>query len=161
MEQLKRDSPYSSNDPEQPKFERAVGKLERILLREIVCLRERRWTIAFCGTLDADKSLFLDALLGWGCLPSDSESHNLRMPHTILSIIVGFPSTALPCRLRHVEGQKSTLLQCHAETFRVALKNLQDHQYGRKMQTYPPPPENMPEALLLSDALSDPSDEEI
>jgi len=40
------------------------------------------------------------------------------------------------------------------------LKKLQSHQYGRKMRSYQPPPEDMFEALL-SNAPSEPSDEEI
>ena len=42
----------------------------------------------------------------------------------------------------------------------MALKKLQAHQYGRKMQTYQPPPENIFDTLL-SGAPSEPSDEEI
>ena len=83
------------------------------------------------------------------------------MPHPILSITAEFPSTALPCRLYHVEGQKYPLLRFQAEPFLVALKKLQTHQYGRKMQTYRPPPENMFEELPLSDALSTSPDEKI
>jgi hypothetical protein len=84
----------------------------------------------------------------------------LALPHTILSITTELPSTAWPCRLRHVEGQTVPELQFQAEPFLAALKKLQAHQYGRKMQTYQPPPENMFEALL-SDAPSKPSEEEI
>ena len=58
-----------------------------------------------------------------------------------------------PCRLRHVEGQTVPELQFQAEPFLDALKKLQARQYGRKMQHYQPPPQNMFEALL--------SDEEI
>ena len=75
-------------------------------------------------------------------------------------MFVELPSTAWPCRLRHVEGQTVPELQFQAEPFLIALKKLQAHQYGRKMQTYQPPPENMFEALL-SGAPSEPSDEEI
>ena len=46
-------------------------------------------------------------------------------------------------------------IQFHAEPFLVALKKLQDRQYGRKMQTYQPPPENMFEKLPLSDPLNE------
>ena len=46
-------------------------------------------------------------------------------------------------------------IQFHAEPFLVALKKLQDRQYGRKMQTYQPPPENMFEELPPSDALNE------
>ena len=73
-------------------------------------------------------------------------------------MIVELPSTAWPCRLRHVEGQTVPELQFQAEPFLAALKKLQAHQYGQKMQTYQP--ETMFEALL-SDAPFEPSDEEI
>ena len=162
VEQMKRESPYSLDDPEQPEFERAVGELEKVLQKAIVRLREPRFTIAFCGTVEADKSSFLNALMGRAILPSDGESHDPRMPRPILSIITESLSTAFPCRLRHVKGQNFPQLIFQAEPFLVALKKLQAHQYGLKMQTYQPPPEiNMFEELLLSDTLSGPSDDEI
>jgi len=58
-----------------------------------------------------------------------------------------------------VEGQTVPELQFQAEPFVAALKKLQVHQYGRRLQAYQPPPENMFEALL-SDAPPEPSDEE-
>ena len=57
-------------------------------------------------------------------------------PTTILTIIAELLPTVLPCRLRHVKGQTVPKLQFQAEAFLVALKKLQDHQYGRMMQTY-------------------------
>ena len=75
-------------------------------------------------------------------------------------MFVELPSTAWPCRLRHVEGQTVPELQFQAEPFIAALKKLQAHQYGRSMQTYQPPPENMFEALL-SNTPSEPTDDEI
>ena len=78
----------------------------------------------------------------------------------MLSIITELPSTAWPCRLRHVVGQTVPELHFQAEPFLAALKELQVHQYGRKMQTYEPPPENTYKAPL-ADAPSEPSDEEI
>jgi len=160
VEQLKRHSAYSADDPERPEFERAVEELERALQEAIVRAKKQRFAIAFCGMVKAGKSLFLNALMGRAILPSDGEPHDSLTPHHILSIIPELPSTAWPCRLRHVEGQTIPELQFQAEPFLVALKKLQAHQYGRKMQTYQPPPENMFEALL-SDAPSEPSDEEI
>ena len=77
----------------------------------------------------------------------------------MLIITAELPSTAWPCRVRHVEGQTVPELQFQAEPFLVALKKLQAHQYGRKMQTYQPP-ENMFQALV-SGAPSEPSEEEI
>ena len=60
----------------------------------------------------------------------------LAHPTTVLTIIAELLSTVLPCKLRHVEGQTVPELQFQAEAFLVALKKLQDHQYGRMMQTY-------------------------
>ena len=79
VEQLKRVSPYPSDDPEQLGFEGAVGELKRVLQKEIVRSREQRFTIVFCGTVEADR-LFLNALMGRAILPSDGESQNLACP---------------------------------------------------------------------------------
>ena len=160
VEQLKRHSAYSSDDPERPEFEKAVEELERALQEAIVRSKKQRFAIAFCGMIKAGKSLFLNALMGRAILPSDGEYANSRTPHPILSITAELPSTAWPCRIRHVEGQTVPELQIHADPFLIALRRLQYHQYGRKMQTYQPPPENMFE-VLLSDAPSEPSDEEV
>ena len=51
-----------------------------------------------------------------------------------------------------------------ADPFLSALKKLQDHQYGQKMETYQPPSENLFDSLLSDsqpEALSEPSEEEI
>ena len=159
VEQLKRHSPYS-DDPERPRFEGAVEELERGLRGAIIRLKNQRFAIAFCGTVEADKSLVLNALMGRAILPSDSESNDSRIPHAILSITADLRSTAWPCRLRHVEGQKVPELRFQAEPFLVALKELQDHQYGRKMQTYQLPREHMFETLF-SDAPPESSENEI
>src|SRR5258706_12322572 len=156
VEQLKNRDGYSPDDPERPEYERRVEELERTLQGAIVRLREQRCTIAFCGTVEANKALFLNALMGQAILPSDGESHDPRGPHPILSIIV---ELAWPCRLRHVEGQKVPDLRYQAKPFLDALKKLQDHQYGRKMQNYQPSPDNTFETSL-PDAPSEPSDEE-
>ena len=160
VEQLKRHSAYSADDPERPEFEKAVEELERALQEAIVRSKKQRFAIAFCGMVKAGKSLFLNALMGRAILPSDGEPQDSITPCHILSIIAELPSTAWPCRLRHVEGQTIPELQFQAEPFLVALKKLQSHQYGRRMQNYQPPPENMFEALL-SDAPSEPSEEEV
>jgi len=160
VEQLKRHSAYSADDPERPDFEEVVEKLEKALQGSIVRSKKQRFAIAFCGMVKAGKSLFLNALMGRAILPSDGKSDNPRTPYSILSIIPAEPpSTAWPCRLRHVEGQTVPELQFQAEPFVVALRKLQAHQYGRKMQTYQPP-ENMFEALI-SDAPSEPLEEEV
>ena len=82
-----------------------------------------------------------------------------HFPHSILSTTTELPSTAVPCRLHHVEGQIVPELHFRAEQFLAALKKLQQYQYGRKMQTYQPPPGDVFEARL-SDAPSKPSEEE-
>ena len=87
----------------------------------------------------------------------------LILLNTILNTIADLPSTAWPCRLRHVEGQRVPELRFHADPFLSALKKLQHHQYGQKMQTYKPPSEDIFEALLSDapDAPSEPSEEEV
>jgi len=142
IEQLKVHHAYSADDPERSEFEEAVEDLDRELQEAITCSKQHRFVIAFIGMAKAGKSLFLNALIGRPILPSDK-----------------LPSTAWPCRVRHVEGQTIPELQFQAEPFLVALKKLQAYQYGRKMQAYQPPPENMFEALL-SAAPSEPSEEE-
>ena len=157
---LKQDNAFSSDDPERPEFEIAVEELEMALQEGIVRSRKQRFAITFCGMVAAGKSQFLNALMGRAILPSDGESHDPSMPYRILIIISDLPSTAWPCRLRHVEGKTVPELQFQAEPFLNALKELQDHQYGRKMQTYQPPAEDMLETLP-PDVLSEPSNEEI
>ena len=160
VEQLKGHSAYSADDPERPEFERAVVELERALQEAVVRSKKQRFVIAFCGMVNAGKSLFLNALIGRAILPSDGGSHDSRMYHPILTIIAELPSTAWPCRVRHVEGQTVPELQFQAEPFLVALEKLQAHQYGQRMRTYQPPVENMFEALH-SDVPPQPSNEEI
>ena len=162
VEQLKRDSAsaYSADDPERPEFERAVEELERALQEAIVRSKKQRFAIAVCGMVKAGKSLFLNALMGRAILPSGGEPYDSRTPYHILSIIAELPSTAWPCRLRHVEGQTVPELQFQAEPFLTALEKLQAHQYGQKMQTYQPPLEGVFDALL-SDLPPEPSETDI
>jgi hypothetical protein len=82
----------------------------------------------------------------------------------MLSYIAGLPSTAWPCRLRHVEGQRVPELHFHPDPFLDALKNFQVHKYGEKMRNYEPASENMLESLLSddpSDTSYEPSEEEV
>ena len=159
VEELKRHSPYSSDDPERPEFEKVVEELERSLRDTIVRPRNQHITIAFCGTVQAGKSSFLNALMGRSILPSDGEPIDSRTLHSILNTTAELPSKACPCRIRHVQGHTVPKLQYQVEPFITALKRLQANPYGRV--TYQPPHwENMFEALL-SDALSKPSDEGI
>jgi len=163
IEQLKKRDADSSHDPERPEFEKALMELERALQEAIVRSKKQRFAIAVCGMVKAGKSLFLNALMGRAILPSDGEMMALVLTYTILNAIAELPSTAWPCRLRHVEGQRVPELHYHAEPFLAALKTLQDHQYGQKMRTYEPPSENIFDSLL-SDAPyapSEPSAEEV
>ena len=160
VEQLQQHCAYSSDDPEGPKFERAVEELERALQEAIVRPKKERFVITFCGTADISKSQFLNAFMGRAILPTHGEPHDSRTAYHILSIIAEFVPRTWPCRLRHVEGQTVPELQFKAEPFLVALKKLQAHQYGRMMQDYRHPPEHVFE-VLLCDAPSEPSDEEI
>jgi hypothetical protein len=80
IEQLKRQSVYSADDPERAEFERAVEELEKALQRAIVCSKKQYFTIAFCGATQAGKSTFLNALIGQAILPSDGE---INCPRTI------------------------------------------------------------------------------
>jgi hypothetical protein len=91
VETIRQHSPHSSDDPERPEFERAVEELERVLQEGIVRSNKQPVSIAFCGTVNAGKSLFLNALMGRSILPSDGESDDFRMPHLILSIICRAP----------------------------------------------------------------------
>jgi len=75
-EHLRKHSAYS-DDPERAEFERVVEKLDRALQGAIVHLEQQQFTIAFCGTVEADKSLSLNALMGRSILPSDGESGTL------------------------------------------------------------------------------------
>ena len=164
IEQLKKRDAGSNNDPERPDFEKALVELERALQEVIVRSKKQRFAIAFCGMVKAGKSLFLNALMGRAILPSDGEVMAFVPLCTILNASAELPSTAWPCRLRHVENQRVPELQYHAEPFLVALRTLQAHQYGQKMRTYQAPAENPFESLLsdiLSDVPSEPSAEEV
>jgi hypothetical protein len=82
----------------------------------------------------------------------------------MLSYLAELPSTAWPCRLRHVEGQTLPKLTFHPDPFLDALKKFQNEKYGQKMKNYKPPSEDT-FASLLSDDQSDipcePSEEEV
>jgi len=142
VEQLRKHSAYPSDDPKRPEFERVVEKLERALQGAIVHLK---FTIAFCRTVEADKSLSLNALMGRSILPSDGESGTLSC-RPVLSIIAERLYTAWPCRLRHVEGQTVPELRFQAKSFLVALKILQFLQYDQRVQTYQPREMRLPSA---------------
>ena len=87
VEQLKQHIAYTADDPERPEFERAVEELERALREVIVRSRKQRFAIAFCGVVQAGKSLFLNALMGRAILPSDGGSHDSHAHYPMLTII--------------------------------------------------------------------------
>ena len=159
VEQLKRHSVYSAGDAEQREFEGSLMELEKMLQDAIVRSKRQRFTVAFCGVVKAGKSLFLNALVGQSILPSDGEVEDSRAIN-VLIITTELPSTAWPCRLRHIEGQTVPELHFQPDPFLAALKELQVHQYGRKMQTYEPPTEDMFEELFSSTP-SEPFEEEV
>jgi hypothetical protein len=116
VDQLKRHRAYTSDDPERPEFEKALEGMERVLQEEIVSMKEQHFTIAFCGTVEANTSLLLNALMGRSILPSDGEPDDSRIPHPILSVNTERLPTALPCRLRHVERPDSPSITISGQT---------------------------------------------
>ncbi|KAH8104320.1 hypothetical protein DFH11DRAFT_1551015 [Phellopilus nigrolimitatus] len=70
-----------------------IGDIRKLVCKEIEREKTRRFSVAVCGMVKAGKSLFLDAFLGQTVLPSDE-----------------LPSTAWPCRIRHVKGQEKPRL---------------------------------------------------
>ena len=75
IEKLKKRDAHYGDDPERPEFENALLELEKVLQEVIVRSKRRRFGIAFCGMVNAGKSLFLNALMGKAILPSDGESN--------------------------------------------------------------------------------------
>ncbi|KAG8820618.1 hypothetical protein FRC19_008722 [Serendipita sp. 401] len=99
-----------------------LEKLDQKLQASIFPGNKQTFTTAFCGMAKAGKSLFLSALIGTAILPSDE-----------------FPSTAWPCRVRHVEGQKEPELRYDQAPFLVALEKLRQWKHGSTMQQFKPP----------------------
>jgi hypothetical protein len=64
------------------------------------------------------------------------------------------PSTAWPCRLRHVPGQSVPILTYDPEPFWRGLVKLQEHGFGSKMQNYKQPAED-PFSDILDDNMPD------
>ncbi len=85
------------------------------------------------------KSLFLNALMCQTILPSDGALSLFDYLVSKGDHKAELPSTAWPCRLRHVPGQSVPTLTFDPEPFRVGLKELQDKKIGLKMQDYKPP----------------------
>jgi hypothetical protein len=56
-----------------------------------------------------------------------------------IDVEVELPSTAWPCRLRHVAGQSVPRLTFDPEPFRIGIAKLQEHKFGSKLDTYQPP----------------------
>ncbi|KAI5116359.1 hypothetical protein M0805_002395 [Coniferiporia weirii] len=82
-----------------------------LVSKEIEREKTRKFSVALCGMVKSGKSLFLSAVLGHRVLPSDE-----------------LPSTAWPCRIRHVKGQTEPhLVLCPsnaAPIFQNGIKNL-------------------------------------
>ncbi|OBZ66419.1 Clamp-binding protein CrfC [Grifola frondosa] len=104
--------------------------VEKELMRD----KTKTFSIAFCGMVKAGKSLFLNALMGRMLLPSDE-----------------LPSTAWPCRVRHVKGQQTPNLDIDAAYFQNAIDSLQRHHFGAMMENYRPPKDSNIFAAILDD----------
>jgi hypothetical protein len=76
-----------------------------------------------------------------------------KMPTTEL------PSTAWPCRLRHVPEQSIPSLTFNPEPFKKGLAKLREHGFGSKMQAYQPPADD-PFADILDENAPDPTPSE-
>ncbi|KAI5115401.1 hypothetical protein M0805_004072 [Coniferiporia weirii] len=94
----------SARDVDLVAVEARETRRHATLLKDIYALaskdiereRTRLFSVALCGMVKSGKSLFLSAVLGHSVLPSDE-----------------LPSTAWPCRIRHVQGQtESHLVLC-------------------------------------------------
>jgi hypothetical protein len=55
------------------------------------------------------------------------------------NLYIELPSTALPCRLRHVPQQSAPSLDFEPGPFNTGIAKLQEHKFGSKMQHYQPP----------------------
>ncbi|KIJ60881.1 hypothetical protein HYDPIDRAFT_43073 [Hydnomerulius pinastri MD-312] len=113
--------------------------IEKAVLRE----DNQKFSIAFCGMVKAGKSLFLNALMGSMILPSDE-----------------LPSTAWPCRVRHVRGQTLPRLKVDAPYFQRAIIRLRMRKYGALMKDYRPPTDNDLFSALLDDDMSEETEEQ-
>ncbi|OBZ66418.1 hypothetical protein A0H81_13701 [Grifola frondosa] len=98
-------------DGELPVFQNAYPETYNLLLglqagikKEIARERKHKFIIAFCGMVKAGKSLFINALMGRSILPSDE-----------------LPSTAWPCRLRHVRGRREPFLRIDSAFFQTRI----------------------------------------
>ena len=80
IEQLKKRGADTADNPERPEFEKALVELEKGLQEVIVRSKKQRFAIAFCGTVKAGKSLFLNALMGRAIPPPDGESDGFVTP---------------------------------------------------------------------------------
>ena len=68
---------------------------------------------------------------------------------------VELPSTAWPCRLRHVLGQSTPKLTFDPVPFKMGIAKLQEHRFGSKMLTYQPPTDDDPFADILEESTLD------
>ena len=118
VEQLKQHSPHSSDNPERPEFERAVEDLDRMLQGAIVRSTKQHLSIAILRNGQGWQVDDLERAPGRLILPSygDGGYNGSRALHPVLIITAVLLSTALPCRLRHVEGQRVPKLHFHASS---------------------------------------------
>jgi hypothetical protein len=70
------------------------------------------------------------------------------------------PSTAWPCRLRHVPGQTVPELTYDDGPFKSGIQALQRAQYGRKLENYQPPSDN-PFDSMFGEEIQEPTPEEV
>ncbi|KAG8824093.1 hypothetical protein FRC19_002548 [Serendipita sp. 401] len=131
IEQMKRHGDPDILALESSDFQRELIELEKALQESILRAKKQRFAIAFCGMVKAGKSLFLNALIGESILPSDE-----------------LPSTAWPCRLRHVPGQKIPELTFDDGPFISGLRALQKAQYSAKVKSYQPPSDDSYDFML-------------
>ncbi|KIM23880.1 hypothetical protein M408DRAFT_332082 [Serendipita vermifera MAFF 305830] len=153
VEQLKKCGSQHSSEQEfvligSPNLEEAAFKedladLEQSLLEAILRAKKQRFAISFCGMVKAGKSLFLNALIGERILPSGE-----------------LPSTAWPCRLRHVPGQTIPQLEFDDGPFLSGIAALQREKFGAKLRLYQPPSENIYDVMFEGEP-EEPSPEEI
>jgi hypothetical protein len=69
------------------------------------------------------------------------------------------PSTAWPCRLRHVPGQTVPELTFDSGPFFGGLAALQKARYGAKLETYEPPSEDPYDAMFADEG--EPSEDDV
>ncbi|KIM23876.1 hypothetical protein M408DRAFT_332078, partial [Serendipita vermifera MAFF 305830] len=132
-----------SANPEAVGFKNDLLDLEKGLQEAILRAKKQRFAIAFCGMVKAGKSLFLNALIGEPILPSDE-----------------LPSTAWPCRLRHVPNQAIPQLEFDDAPFISGIAALKEARYGARLSEYQPPSDDVYD-VMFEEETEEPSPEEV